>query len=78
MMEGRLHRRLPGKRRANAPRFTAEDLRIIASPVDFVGLNVYLPNVYVKAADTAKGYEALPLPASHPRMASPWLTLGPR
>jgi len=59
MMEGRYTDAFLESAGANAPRFTAEDLRIIASPVDFVGLNVYLPNVYVKAADTAKGYEAL-------------------
>ena len=77
MMEGRYTDAFLEKAGANAPKFTAEDLKIISSPVDFVGLNVYVPNLYVKAADTPKGYEALPMPTSHPRMASPWLTLGP-
>ncbi len=27
----------------NAPKYTAEDLSIISSPIDFVGLNVYMP-----------------------------------
>ena len=27
----------------DAPRFTDEDLKIIASPLDFVGINVYTP-----------------------------------
>ena len=35
----------------DAPKFTAEDLRIISSPIDFVGLNVYMPDHYVVAAD---------------------------
>ena len=35
----------------NAPKYTAEDLRIISSPIDFVGLNVYTPHHYVIAAD---------------------------
>jgi beta-glucosidase len=28
---------------ANAPKFTAEEMKIIGSPLDFVGLNVYTP-----------------------------------
>jgi hypothetical protein len=28
----------------NAPNYTAEDLGIVSSPIDFVGLNVYTPN----------------------------------
>ena len=28
---------------AAAPKYTAEDLKIISSPLDFVGLNVYQP-----------------------------------
>src|ERR1700722_14009024 len=36
---------------ANAPKFTAEDLAAISSPIDFVGLNVYMPNQYVLAGE---------------------------
>lgn len=32
---------------ADAQRFTPEELEIIPSPVDFVGINVYRPNMYV-------------------------------
>src|SRR5262245_17726540 len=39
----------------DAPKFTAEDLKIIASPLDFVGINVYKPDTYVLASDTAPG-----------------------
>ncbi len=60
----------------NMPKVKDGDMKIIGSPVDFVGLNVYQPN-YVRADDSAKGYAILPhLPAS-PRMASPWLYVGP-
>ena len=59
-----------------APRFNAEEMRTIASPLDFVGLNVYTPS-YVRAADSLQGYEILPFPASYPRMYSSWLTIGP-
>ena len=37
----------------DAPKYTAEDLRIISSPIDFVGLNVYMPDSYVVTADNA-------------------------
>ena len=38
---------------ADAPKFTDEDLRIIASPLDFVGINVYTPT-YVRAIGTPR------------------------
>lgn len=59
---------------ADAPHFTAEEMRIIASPLDAVGLNIYTPT-YVRSAPG--GYEAIPLPAHFPHMASGWLKLGP-
>ncbi len=60
----------------NAPRFTAEEMRAISSPLDFVGLNIYTPT-YIQASDSAAGFAELPQPASYPRMASEWLTIGP-
>jgi len=77
MMEGRYTDGFLAGAGANAPKFTPDDLKIISSPVDFVGLNVYVPNAYVTAADTPQGYTLLPMPTSYPRMASPWLMLGP-
>jgi beta-glucosidase len=62
---------------ANAPKFTARDLETIASPVDFVGLNVYTPSQYVVASEAKPGWSVLPFPASHPHMASDWLRIGP-
>lgn len=61
---------------ANAPKFTPEDLRIISSPLDFVGTNVYQP-AYVRAEANELGYAMVPDPASYPHMYSPWLTIGP-
>jgi beta-glucosidase len=60
----------------NAPKVAAGDMKAIASRLDFVGLNVYQPN-YVRAADSAAGYEVVTPPASFPHMASPWITVGP-
>jgi beta-glucosidase len=61
---------------ANAPKVEAGDMKIIGSPLDFVGLNIYTPQ-YVRADDSANGYAIEPNPSSYPHMASPWLTLGP-
>jgi beta-glucosidase len=61
----------------NAPKYTADELRIISSPIDFVGLNIYAPQFYVVAAEHAPGFDILPFPASFPHMSSEWLRIGP-
>jgi beta-glucosidase len=61
---------------ADAPKFTPEDLRTIASPLDFLGINVYAPT-YVRADAGERGYVTITPPSSFPKMASPWLTVGP-
>ena len=62
---------------ADAPKFTAAELKIISSPNDFVGLNIYAPQFYVTASDRAPGFNVLPFPASFPHMNSEWLRVGP-
>jgi beta-glucosidase len=62
---------------AAAPKFTADELKIISSPNDFVGLNIYAPQFYVVASDRTPGFKVLPLPASFPHMKSEWLRIGP-
>jgi beta-glucosidase len=76
MLEGRYTDAFLAAAGADAPKFTAEDLKIISSPLDFVGINVYVPN-YVRAINAAPGYQLLPYSKSHPRMASPWHFIGP-
>jgi beta-glucosidase len=61
---------------ANAPHVEPGDMKIIGSPLDFVGLNVYTPE-YVRADAAPAGYVVEPRPSSFPRMASPWLFIGP-
>jgi beta-glucosidase len=61
----------------NAPKYTAEDLKVISSPIDFVGLNVYMPHHYVVAADNANGFALMPFPATFPHMDAAWLRIGP-
>lgn len=76
IMEGRYTETYLAAAGADAPKFTAEDLRAISSPLDFVGINVYTP-VYVLPISTAPGVEVVPLAKSHPRMASSWQAFGP-
>lgn len=77
MMEGRYTEAYLAQAGKDAPKFTAEDLRIIAAPLDFVGVNVYTPDHYVLAADNERGFALAPFPASFPRMKAGWLRPGP-
>jgi beta-glucosidase len=62
---------------ADAPKFTPQELKIISSPLDFVGINIYTP-AYIRAdASSPVGFEVVPHPKSFPHMASPWLFIGP-
>jgi beta-glucosidase len=61
---------------ADTPKFTAEEMSVIGSPLDFVGTNIYFPR-YVRAIGDAPSYEGpLPYSTSHPRMAAPWHYIG--
>ncbi|HYI30133.1 MAG TPA: GH1 family beta-glucosidase [Bradyrhizobium sp.] len=61
----------------DAPKFTAEELKIIGSKNDFVGLNIYAPQFYIAASDKKPGWSVLPFPPSFPHMKSEWLHVGP-
>ena len=61
---------------ADAPHFTPEELKIIASPLDFWGLNCYTTQEVVPA-DTPEGYQVAPRPDTYPHMGSPWLYVAP-
>jgi len=62
---------------ANAPKFTAEELKIISMPTDFLGLNIYAPGYYIAASDHPSGFKVLPVPSSFPHMSSDWLRIAP-
>ncbi|HKE92785.1 MAG TPA: family 1 glycosylhydrolase, partial [Povalibacter sp.] len=47
------------------------------SPLDFVGINVYKPNVYVEPSANSSGYHVIPINASHPKMKSSWHVFDP-
>ena len=67
-------------------------MQVIGSPVDFVGINIYGPAAYVRAANSyvggsaadsylrgsaAGGFASLPFPAKFPMMNSSWLRIAP-
>jgi beta-glucosidase len=54
MLEGRYTDAFLAAAGADAPKFTTEELKIISSPLDFVGINVYVSN-YVRARGEAPG-----------------------
>jgi beta-glucosidase len=76
MQEGRYTDAYLAAAGADAPVFTPEELKTIASPIDFVGINIYTP-VYVRADASPQGFTVVPHPKSFPHMASPWLFVGP-
>jgi beta-glucosidase len=76
LMEGKYPDFYLEREGANAPNVEPGDMQAIGSPLDFVGLNVYDPD-YVRADGSARGYVIEPRQASYPRMASPWLYIGP-
>ena len=76
LLEGRYPDSYLQREGANVPRIEPGDMKAIGSPLDFVGLNVYTPT-YVRADGSAQGYAIEQPQASYPRMASPWLTIGP-
>ena len=77
MMEGRYTDAFLKELGGDAPKVEDGDLKIIASPVDFVGINVYTPGPYVLSGEASPGYQVMKWPKSYPHMASSWLRLAP-
>jgi beta-glucosidase len=77
LLEGRYTEAYLAAAGGGTPKFTAEELKTIASPLDFVGINVYKPGWYVEPSDASPGYRDIPINASHPKMKSSWHVLGP-
>jgi beta-glucosidase len=77
MMEGRYRESFLTAAGVDAPKAAAGDMSVISTPVDFFGLNVYLPGSYVRAGDDAPGFVVVPFPVKFPTMNSSWLKIGP-
>jgi beta-glucosidase len=77
MLEGKYTDEYLAEAGGETPKFTDDELRTIASPLDFVGINVYRPGWYVEPSDEPPGYREIPINASHPKMQSSWHVLDP-
>jgi beta-glucosidase len=77
IMEGRYIDEYLTQEGANAPKVQAGDMAAIGSPLDFVALNIYAPEWARADPSSPRGYATIPHIASSPRMASPWLIVGP-
>jgi beta-glucosidase len=77
ILEGRYAERYLRELGPDAPHFTAEEMKIIGTPLDFLGLNVYTTQE-AEPADTADGFALIPRPASYPHASSDWLYITPQ
>jgi beta-glucosidase len=77
IMEGAYHPRYLEDQGADAPVFTDEEMKVINTPLDFVGLNLYAPTYVRHAPETSRGWAHIPNDADYPRMIMPWLHIGP-
>ncbi len=76
VLEGRYTDRYLRNLGADAPRFTPEELKIISTPLDFLGINIYTTQEAVPS-DT-DGFMMVPRPSTYPHMASDWLFMNPQ
>ena len=51
MLEGRYDNAYLTSAGKDAPKFTDAEMKIIGAPLDFVGINVYIPALLVMASD---------------------------
>jgi beta-glucosidase len=72
MLEGKYTDGYLAEAGGESPKVTDDELKTIASPLDFVGINVYRPGWYVEASEEPPGYREIPINASHPKMESSW------
>lgn len=61
----------------DAPVFTAEEMKTISTPIDFLGINIYTTREAIPS-DAAPGYQMVERPATYPHAASDWLYFNPQ
>jgi beta-glucosidase len=77
MMEGAYPASWLSEKGADAPKFTDEDMAIIGTPVDFVGINMYAPDYIAADENSEKGFRVVPHQDGHPQLNMPWAKIGP-
>ena len=78
VMEGKYDQSYLKAEGADAPVFTAAEMKIIGSPMDFLGLNMYAPTYIRAAPETPSGFQTIPHPQGYPRMQPDWLFICPQ
>jgi beta-glucosidase len=77
IMEGEYHPAYLEAEKSDGPVFTEAEMKTIATPLDFVGLNLYTP-LYVRHDPSApNGWAEIPCGEHYPKMHMPWLNIGP-
>ncbi len=61
----------------DAPHFTDEEMKIIATPTDFTGFNVYTGNYCTADPESPQGFKMFSGAADHPYMDLTWLRFVP-
>jgi beta-glucosidase len=78
IMEGAYHPAFLEAEGTDAPLFTEEEMRTIAAPLDFLGLNIYNGR-YIKHDDSSPtGWSEVPCSEPFPHMPIYWLSLAPQ
>ncbi|MFP5227589.1 MAG: GH1 family beta-glucosidase [Acidobacteriota bacterium] len=61
----------------DAPVFTPEEMKVISSPIDFLGINIYTTREAIPS-DAEPGYQMVDRPSSYPHMFSDWIYFNPQ
>jgi len=78
IMEGKYHSAYLEAEKADAPVFTDSDMKVISTPLDFLGLNLYAP-IYVRHDPAAPHrWSEVLCGENYPKMHMPWLNIGPQ
>ena len=77
VLEGAYHPAYLQSQGADAPQFTDDEMRVIHTPMDFVGLNLYTPTYVRPDPESERGWAVVRHNESYPRMVMPWLGIGP-
>jgi beta-glucosidase len=78
LLEGAYHPDYLESAGADQPRFADDDMRTIAQPLDFLGLNLYSGRYIRHAPESPKGWAEVVCDEHYPRMHIYWLTLAPQ
>jgi beta-glucosidase len=71
IMKGKYSDYYLNKEAGNLPEYTDEEMKIISTPLDYIGYNYYAAS-YVKASQNEKGFEIVECPKDFPKNSLNW------